>query len=736
MINHYEKCIDAELKKLATENNFTLVYQDLWGGYSPQPPSLDLARLQRQVVLGAADCTQLSLEQLKKELSNYKTSVNNEAVLLDILMHVAKLPHVVEEVNKVVLRNNIDNSLRENFELLNSVVNFYKNNKENLVLIFSEYKKEQGEKIITLSQVASLHLWKLFSEAENSVEEYLKDISSKQAEKQRLLAAWRIIKAAANLEIRDSALEGLVKIFIQKKEQLESLIEKYLMTKRINTNQSIAKEYVLNQPTEQKEEIASLETESASLSNAIQPDQSPPPFNDLIAATLRGDYDEVKAILERQPKGDVKKFIEIKDIRGYTAFHYAVRQGYLTIATLLYKFNRSIGTVETDPEGMRPLHLAAQFGHDEIVKWLIKYESSSYIKINPTTTKGIIPLHLAAEGGFYSTVKILLLEGADVFKTSESKQTAFDFAKSAGHKAVMDLLTAASQIANAISQAILASRRRPENAYSGLKAVFTKFATIKTLKKYVKYLCESLTVEDDKRTLVYCLARDGKEHEIEFLFKEYKVAFSTILERYQGSARLRKALSLACHNGHYEVVKKLLENEKKLIDVLDFDGCTALHVICCHKKYPEAEHENVTKIVELLFKYGVKPEIKNNKGKTAFALAQEAGNHFLTEYLSKWSGEENAPAFHEVYANAAVLGLYEQHAEEVTVQASSVSSSSAAGEPSRKRSAATEAGLPDRAKRYKPAFFQEPAPATINSTHSDSESGNRRDNPVPGMRMM
>ncbi|XP_063615717.1 26S proteasome non-ATPase regulatory subunit 10-like [Penaeus indicus] len=58
----------------------------------------------------------------------------------------------------------------------------------------------------------------------------------------------------------------------------------------------------------------------------------------------------------------------------------------------------------------KPLHVAAEEGHDEVVKMLI----SAGVDVNGKNDKGWTPLHRAAYSGHSSVVTVLVTRGATV----------------------------------------------------------------------------------------------------------------------------------------------------------------------------------------------------------------------------------------------------------------------------------------------------------------------------------
>ena len=66
--------------------------------------------------------------------------------------------------------------------------------------------------------------------------------------------------------------------------------------------------------------------------------------------------------------------------------------------------------------GLTPLHIAAHYGHEAVVKVLLE----SGVDANMASDKGVTPLQMATQGGQPAVVKVLLEAGADANKASNT----------------------------------------------------------------------------------------------------------------------------------------------------------------------------------------------------------------------------------------------------------------------------------------------------------------------------
>ncbi|CAH1955829.1 unnamed protein product [Acanthoscelides obtectus] len=120
-----------------------------------------------------------------------------------------------------------------------------------------------------------------------------------------------------------------------------------------------------------------------------------------------GDIQNVRKHLNR---GDVDQ-----RHTGYTALHYAARNGHLDVCKLLIDSGANINAVTNG--GVTALSRAASTGHKEIVEYLLGKNADPFIQ----DSDGKTALHKAAENGHLHICRILL-SVAEKLKDIEDKR--------------------------------------------------------------------------------------------------------------------------------------------------------------------------------------------------------------------------------------------------------------------------------------------------------------------------
>jgi hypothetical protein len=114
-----------------------------------------------------------------------------------------------------------------------------------------------------------------------------------------------------------------------------------------------------------------------------------------------------------------------------------------------------------DASGTTALHLAAQRGHDAVVRTILEAGAN----VNFSDAWGTTALHFAAQRGHDDIVRTLLRHGADVNAVDGAGNTPLSLALPSNHSSVIDLLRDRSEQGEATSNThALQSQREPDDA--------------------------------------------------------------------------------------------------------------------------------------------------------------------------------------------------------------------------------------------------------------------------------
>jgi serine/threonine-protein phosphatase 6 regulatory ankyrin repeat subunit B len=117
--------------------------------------------------------------------------------------------------------------------------------------------------------------------------------------------------------------------------------------------------------------------------------------------------------------------IHARGIWGNTALHHAARWGYEEVLALLLR--EGAHACSRDDDGTTPLMGACRNGHLGVVKMLVQHMGGR--GLNDRNDRGWTALHFAAEFGHDEVVRFLLLAGADPTITEWRGMTPRAFAE-------------------------------------------------------------------------------------------------------------------------------------------------------------------------------------------------------------------------------------------------------------------------------------------------------------------
>ena len=101
----------------------------------------------------------------------------------------------------------------------------------------------------------------------------------------------------------------------------------------------------------------------------------------------------------------IKYLVLQPDERGWYAIHDAIRENNIEAVQRIIKVKETLE--QKNDIGRLPIHFAAYYGHESIIKLLLHNGAQHDVGTN----KGFLPIHHAAQNGHKNTVALLLKEG-------------------------------------------------------------------------------------------------------------------------------------------------------------------------------------------------------------------------------------------------------------------------------------------------------------------------------------
>ena len=181
-------------------------------------------------------------------------------------------------------------------------------------------------------------------------------------------------------------------------------------------------------------------------------------------AAMRGDVEKVKVLLAADPA-----LVSATDNSGWTALHFAARNGHLDVAKLLLANKADVNAKAGI--GMTPLEVSLAFSdsarpgartadtnHEAIAELLLAHGA----EVPSRSNVGLTALHYAASAGFTNVIKELLDRHANVNVRDNSGRTPLDLAAQHGRLDVVELLVAGGAKMSAEDKAGLAALKDAE----------------------------------------------------------------------------------------------------------------------------------------------------------------------------------------------------------------------------------------------------------------------------------
>jgi ankyrin repeat protein len=296
-------------------------------------------------------------------------------------------------------------------------------------------------------------------------------------------------------------------------------------------------------------------------------------------ASLKGNLGVIQLIGNKLKQSKAQLFeslLKAQDDLGMTPVHLAAQYGHRDI--LDYFLDAGIDQNMPDGNGKSPLYWALKNKQDSAAEVLI---SSKGFNINYQSPWGLSALHEASRGGHIDVVKGLVDKGADLNILDVDGRTPLYWAAERGHPAVVSFL-------------------------------LDKGADPKVM-------------DEDKRTILHRAARYGHTAVVKILLSKTK------LDVNEEDPLGNTPLCWAVRNGHVETAKALLAAKAKLTD-LTKEGREIFHHV--------AQSGNQA-MVRLLVNNGLDVNEEDQAGKTALHHAAAKGNKGMVSLLVNLGANTN-----------------------------------------------------------------------------------------------
>ena len=249
-----------------------------------------------------------------------------------------------------------------------------------------------------------------------------------------------------------------------------------------------------------------------------------------------------------------------KDDSGKNVLHYACLSGNVELITLLLQDNVFGITLlnSRDKSGKTPLHFAAESGSIEAVKLLIKLGA----KVRVKTSRDETVLHFAAKSGNIELVNLLhdkyFLNFSDKTLTGEN---ALNYAVKSGNLKLVKMLAEEYGLLEESKKAFLPTLAVDAIGTGNIKLVqylASKGVTIQPAVTIGEKLLSELVIKTFLKTAV----ESNNIEMVKFVFKNYDNEATKY--DFMGGA----PIDYAVKNGNFEILKFLVENDKKAVDYI------------------------------------------------------------------------------------------------------------------------------------------------------------------------
>ncbi|KAJ1519694.1 hypothetical protein ONE63_004957 [Megalurothrips usitatus] len=344
--------------------------------------------------------------------------------------------------------------------------------------------------------------------------------------------------------------------------------------------------------------------------------------------------------------------IDATDDQGQKPVHVAAQNNYPEVAQLFLEEHPSLVMASTK-DGNTCAHIAAIQGSVRVIEELMKFDRAGVISARNRVTEAT-PLQLAAEGGHADVVKVLVRAGASTSDENKAGFTAVHLAAQNGHGHVLEVMRSTQSLR--ITSKKLGVTALHVAAYFGqadtVRELLTHVpATVKSESPNGASLVGELGSESGL-TPLHLAAYSGNENVVRLLLNSAGVHVEAVTNENGYNP-----LHLACIGGHITVVGLLLSRAADLLQSADRHGKTGLHIAATHGHYQMVEvllgqgaEINATdkngwtplhcaaragcfEVVRLLVESGAHPKAETNLGSSPIWFAASEGHNDVLEYL-------------------------------------------------------------------------------------------------------
>jgi ankyrin repeat protein len=151
---------------------------------------------------------------------------------------------------------------------------------------------------------------------------------------------------------------------------------------------------------------------------------------DLRRSAIKGDSERLKILLASGASVNYRH-------GGWTVLMFAVREGHVVIVQQLLGSHADPNATSKGRDGATPLTIAAEHGHLEIAKLLLK----SGAHVDARNAHGNTALMYTAEYNYPKLAEVLLSAGADLTLKDNDGETALQIAQRKNHSQILSVLS-------------------------------------------------------------------------------------------------------------------------------------------------------------------------------------------------------------------------------------------------------------------------------------------------------